>query len=342
MLIERHVGTGFAQPVLRRIATAAGGNPLYALEIARALRPDVPLEVAVPLPVPDNLRELVARRVAALPDAARTALLAAAALTHPSAAVVETVSSQEALAAAEVAGLLRVERGQVRFAHPLYASAVYASAATHDRRARCTGVSPPSWPTPKSVCATSPSARRARTLPSPRPSKTRVTCARSRGAWETAGELLELAHTLTPPRRARRRVPASRERRRAPRPRRRSAPGQVDPRGYSRRRIRQSDAMPRPAAARRDRIRERVFHVSQIDPSKSRCTWRRRCPDRGHSSISTCVWWVAPTSRRAAEHADAAAASWQSSAMIVACSPKPRCAGHGGLQGRPRRRLGDR
>ena len=75
--------------MLRRVAATAGGNPLFALEIARALGSDASIEPGMPLPVPDNLRELVTRRVAALPDAARAALLAASALTHPSAAAVE-------------------------------------------------------------------------------------------------------------------------------------------------------------------------------------------------------------------------------------------------------------
>jgi DNA-binding CsgD family transcriptional regulator len=197
VLIERHFGTRFAQPVLRRIASTAGGNPLFALEIARALGPDASIEAGMPLPVPDNLRELVARRVAALPDAARTALLAASALTHPSAAIVESVSSEEGLAAAEMAGLLHVERGQIRFGHPLYASAVYAGAASAHRRALHRRLATLVADTEERVRhlalgAPGPDAGVANAL------EHAAVTARSRGAWETAGELLELATSLTP------------------------------------------------------------------------------------------------------------------------------------------------
>jgi DNA-binding CsgD family transcriptional regulator len=197
VLIERHFGTRFAQPLLRRIASTAGGNPLFALEIARALGPDASIEAGMPLPVPDNLRELVARRVAALPDAARTALLAASALTDPSASIVEAVSSEEGLAAAEMAGLLRVERGHVRFGHPLYASAVYAGAASAHRRSlhrRLATLVADAEECVRHLAlgASGPDAAVAKAL------EGAAVAARSRGAWETAGELLELAQSLTP------------------------------------------------------------------------------------------------------------------------------------------------
>ena len=197
VLIERQVGTRFAQPVLRRIAATAGGNPLFALEIARALGSDASIEPGMPLPVPDNLRELVTRRVAALPDAARTALLAASALTHPSAAIVESVSSEEGLAAAEMAGLLHVERGHVRFGHPLYASAVYAGAPSAHRRSlhrRLATLVADAEERVRHLAlgASGPDAAVANAL------EDAAVTARSRGAWGTAGELLELARSLTP------------------------------------------------------------------------------------------------------------------------------------------------
>ena len=43
--------------------------------------------------------------------------------------------AHDALAAAERAGVIEIEAGQVRFTHPLLASAVYARASTHQRRA---------------------------------------------------------------------------------------------------------------------------------------------------------------------------------------------------------------
>ena len=133
-IIEGRFAGRFAQPVLRRMAAASGGNPLFALDIARSLDPCAPPEAGAPLPVPESLHALVARRVASLDEPGRTSLLAAAALFHPTAAVVERASSEAGLAEGEEAQLVRIERGRVVFAHPLYASAVYRGAATSRRQ----------------------------------------------------------------------------------------------------------------------------------------------------------------------------------------------------------------
>jgi hypothetical protein len=53
------------RPVLVRLAEASRGNAFYALEIARLLA-DGGLGPSAPLPVPDDLRTLVARRIASL------------------------------------------------------------------------------------------------------------------------------------------------------------------------------------------------------------------------------------------------------------------------------------
>src|SRR3954454_23697328 len=134
-ILEERLGRAYPRPVLRRIGQASGGNPLYALEIARALGPSPALTPGAPLPVPDSLRELVAARVAAASPAARGALLAAAALSQPRVPIVERAASAKGLLAAEDAGLVRVAGDRVRFEHPLYASAVYTAAASGRRRA---------------------------------------------------------------------------------------------------------------------------------------------------------------------------------------------------------------
>ncbi len=131
-ILSDATGRTFARPVLIRIAEASAGNPFHAIEIARELERRGVQDSIAPLPVPDSLGALVRARVRALPAPTRDALLRAAALTRPDTDLVD----QTALAAAEEVGLVSIDAsGRVRFTHPLFASAVYAAAATTRRRA---------------------------------------------------------------------------------------------------------------------------------------------------------------------------------------------------------------
>jgi predicted ATPase len=130
-VIVGSLGQPFSRPTLVRIAKASGGNPLYALEIARLLVSAETRPQNEMLPVPDDLRTLVAGRVRALPGRTRAALLRAAALGRPDVRLVDA----RALVAAEEAGLVSVDTdGRIAFTHPLYASAVYSSAPLDRRR----------------------------------------------------------------------------------------------------------------------------------------------------------------------------------------------------------------
>src|SRR3954470_9272151 len=196
-ILEARHGRPYSRPTLRRIAQASGGNPLYALEIARALGPSPALAPGAPLPVPDSLAELLAGRVAAVAPAARGALLAAAALSHPRVALVERAASAEGLLAPEEPGLMRVAGDRVRFVHPLYASAIYAAAAS-GRRRELHG---------RLAELVEDSEERVRHLALATVGRDQAVAAaledaaagaRARGAWDAAGELLEQASALTP------------------------------------------------------------------------------------------------------------------------------------------------
>ena len=126
--------------MLARIAEASGGNPFFAVEIARALADSASdLGGHRPLPVPRSVQKLAAERVSVLSSAAREAVLAVASLSRPT---IETVVAAlpgegDALSAvleAEESGVLVTEDARVRFTHPLLASAVYASASDARRR----------------------------------------------------------------------------------------------------------------------------------------------------------------------------------------------------------------
>jgi DNA-binding CsgD family transcriptional regulator len=140
-IVRERLGTSPTRPMIARIAEASGGNPFFAIEIARAGagRAAGPGEHG-PLPVPQSVQKLAAERVNALSSAARETVLVAAALSRPTAdavlaALPDDLAGGAALAEAEDAGVLVTEHGRIRFTHPLLASAVYASVSEARRHA---------------------------------------------------------------------------------------------------------------------------------------------------------------------------------------------------------------
>src|SRR6266550_1119896 len=121
-----------------QILEQSGGNPFFAVELARAARRGEDRPTGVSLPVPKTLRDdLVRLRFAGLPDGSREALLVASATSHPTVALVRAVVGEEpldeAMDAAERSGVARIVAGEVRFVHPLYRSAIYADASRAHR-----------------------------------------------------------------------------------------------------------------------------------------------------------------------------------------------------------------
>jgi DNA-binding CsgD family transcriptional regulator len=140
-LLRERLDLALARPDLWRIRETSGGNPFFALEIARELlRTHTRPEAGRTLPVPHSLHELLGGRLARLPTDAGDVLLLAAALARPTVALVaETHGNPEdalaALAAAESEGVLELDDTHVRFAHPLVASICYDRAPPWKRRA---------------------------------------------------------------------------------------------------------------------------------------------------------------------------------------------------------------
>jgi DNA-binding CsgD family transcriptional regulator len=123
-LLHDRLGRPFARQTLLRIHDRSGGNPFFALELARALDVDVdPLE---PLPVPETLDELLRARLAGLPAATRDALALASALGTPSESLLERAGvATDALAPAAAVHVIERENGTIRFSHPLLSSVLY-------------------------------------------------------------------------------------------------------------------------------------------------------------------------------------------------------------------------
>ena len=139
-VVREQIGITLTRPVLSQLATASGGNPLFALEIVRALsRPPEGAGLIEPLPAPPALHRLLATRIEELSAPARTMLLVVAAMSRPTEAAVARVLTSEVskptLVEARDADVLISEQGRLRFTHPLIASVLYWAASDGDRRA---------------------------------------------------------------------------------------------------------------------------------------------------------------------------------------------------------------
>ncbi len=202
-MLRQHLGSDLPRPLVARLHEVSGGNPLYALEIARALerqgaRPDA----GEPLPVPEDLQQLLRTRLAALPPTCAQPLLVVASTVRPTEDLLLAAGgpSGEVLAglgAAEAANVIRRERGQIRFTHPLLGSTVYAAASAHelrhlhDRLAQLVA-DPEERARHQALASTGPDPKVALVL------EEAAHHARGRGAPDAAAELGGLARQLTP------------------------------------------------------------------------------------------------------------------------------------------------
>ncbi|WP_347403864.1 AAA family ATPase [Mycobacterium sp. 236(2023)] len=136
-MLSTRLGRKFSRPAIVRIAEVSGGNPLYALELARVVDSG-PSGRGAGLPA--TLSELVRLRVDGLADDVRDVLLVAASVTTATvdllAATIETTTAHVTgmLEAAEIEGIVVIEGNRVRFTHPLLASGIYENAAPNQRR----------------------------------------------------------------------------------------------------------------------------------------------------------------------------------------------------------------
>jgi DNA-binding CsgD family transcriptional regulator len=127
-LIQLRLGRVLARPTLLRLHEASGGNPFYALQIARELGSDV--DPTHPLPVPEGLEELVRARLHGLPEDTRDALLLACVHGRLPAGRVDGALLEPAFSD----GVIELGDGVIRFTHPLFSSALYQEATPAARR----------------------------------------------------------------------------------------------------------------------------------------------------------------------------------------------------------------
>jgi DNA-binding CsgD family transcriptional regulator len=139
-LLLEDTGDALSAAALQAIGHAAAGNPLYALELGRAIARDgMPAEPGSPLPVPQRLRGMLLERARRLPPQARRTLLIASAANHPTLTLLRAAGVPDAdrdLGSAAHLGIAVADaEGAVRFLHPLIRAAVHADAPEHSRRA---------------------------------------------------------------------------------------------------------------------------------------------------------------------------------------------------------------
>ncbi|WP_341720125.1 AAA family ATPase [Micromonospora sp. FIMYZ51] len=135
-VLRERVGSTLNRSLLTRIAREAGGNPLVAIEVARAVqRLPEPPEPAEDLPVASSMHQLLGEVLAGLPARCRDAVRLAALLGVPLLRELAAAGvSPSAFDPAEEAGLLVVTPLRVEFAHPVYAAAVRAGIPPGVRR----------------------------------------------------------------------------------------------------------------------------------------------------------------------------------------------------------------
>ena len=193
--LRDRLGRSFARQTLLRIHEQSGGNPFFALELARVLGKDV--DPTQPLPVPETIEDLVRTRISGIPAETREALAFAAALGAPSESLLERAGvAPDALVPALEAHVIERDNGTIRFTHPLLSSILYQDLGeerdgVHARiadivedpllRARHLALS-------RHV----PDAEVAGVLDAA------ASAAGDRGAWAVAAELAEQAVRLTP------------------------------------------------------------------------------------------------------------------------------------------------
>jgi DNA-binding NarL/FixJ family response regulator len=130
-------GAVVSRPVLLHVHEISGGNPFFAVELAREI---TARDSTTLVGLSGSLAELVRTRVGRAGTGAEDVLLAVASLADPTLPVIAQATDTppnrliELLAGAETQGVIAIDGNRVRFTHPLLAHGVYSAASARHRR----------------------------------------------------------------------------------------------------------------------------------------------------------------------------------------------------------------
>jgi DNA-binding CsgD family transcriptional regulator len=200
-IVRNRLDVPVPRPVLHEICQISGGNPLYAIELARSATDDAAASSKVVLAGVGDVEDLVRERLAGMAFEAADLMLAVAASRRLSwdqaAEVVGPDSAERGLDAAQRAGFLVTRAGNVEFTHPLLAAIVYGESSEPRKKRihrRLAELWPDSEEAPRhlGLAATGPDAAIATRLDDA------AQRARLRGAPAIAAALYDDAARLTP------------------------------------------------------------------------------------------------------------------------------------------------
>lgn len=133
-VVTRHLERPLSRAKMTRIYQISGGNPFYAIELAKVA------DDKADGPLPNTLAAVVEARLSGLTAETMRALLAAASAADPTvdlvAAAIDAEHEQavELLEAAEQYGVVLIDGSRIRFSHPLLATGVYTGVSADERR----------------------------------------------------------------------------------------------------------------------------------------------------------------------------------------------------------------
>jgi DNA-binding CsgD family transcriptional regulator len=133
-LLSERLGLSVSRQLLLRITDVTLGNPLFAIELGRALVLRGLPEPGEDIPLPGGIEEMLGTRVASLPSGVRRILVAVALSADIRVAQLEEVGGATALDDAVESGVLVIAGDRVRAAHPLLAAAAKTGSRPAEQR----------------------------------------------------------------------------------------------------------------------------------------------------------------------------------------------------------------